>query len=55
MFNMATNFIKKIDGKRCSWYSYVKRMGSDRLLKLLMNWKPDGRNRRGRPKTKMKR
>ena len=29
-------------------------MGSDRLPNLLMNWQPDGRNRRGRPKKRWK-
>ena len=47
---MIATVIKKIDEKRCRWHGHVKRVGNDRLPKLLMNWQPDGRNRRGRPK-----
>ena len=35
--------IKKVDEKR---YDGVKRIGYDRLSKLLINWQPDYRNRR---------
>ena len=33
--------------KKCRWYGLIKRMGNDKLPKLLMNWQQDGRNRRG--------
>ena len=46
LLNVTTNVIMKIDEKWCRCYGHVKRMENDRLPKLLMNWQPEGRNRR---------
>ena len=53
ILNVTANAVKKIDEKRCRWYGQLKRMGKDRQLKLLMNWKTYGRNRRERSKKEM--
>jgi hypothetical protein len=31
------------------WYGHVERMDPTRLPKIMIHWKPDGRNKRGRP------
>ena len=46
LLNVTTNDIKKTDEKRCRWYVHIKRIESDRLPKLFMNWEPEGRNGR---------
>jgi hypothetical protein len=33
------------------WYGHVKRMQEDRLPKLIMEWIPGKRRKRGRPRT----
>ena len=44
-----------IGRKRLQWYGYVKRMQDERLPKLIMEWIPGERRKRGRPrKTWMK-
>jgi hypothetical protein len=32
------------------WYGHVKRMDPTRLPKIMINWKPEGRKKRGRPR-----
>jgi hypothetical protein len=36
--------------KRLQWYGYVKRMQEERLQKLIMEWVPVERRKRGRPR-----
>ena len=33
-----------------AWFGHVERMGSERLLKTVMNAEVDGRSARGRPR-----
>ena len=47
---VKTNIIKKIDGKRLQWYGHVQRMDADEIPQIAMNWKPEGKNKRGRPR-----
>ena len=35
--------------KRLQWYGHVKRMPEDRMPKLIMDWIPQKRRKRGRP------
>jgi len=39
-----------IERKRLQWYGYVKRMQEERLPKLIMEWIPGERRKRGRPR-----
>jgi hypothetical protein len=32
------------------WYGHAERMGPMRLSKIMINWKPEGRKKRGRPR-----
>ena len=43
MLKVTKNFIKKIDEERCRSGDYVKRIWNDRLRKILMNCKQEGR------------
>jgi hypothetical protein len=44
------DIIDIIERKRLLWYGYVKRMQDERLPKLIMEWIPGERRKRGRPK-----
>jgi hypothetical protein len=39
-----------IQRKRLHWYGHVKRMPEERIPKLIMEWKPRERRKRGRPR-----
>jgi IS5 family transposase len=39
-----------IEKKRLQWYGHVKRMAEERLPKLIMEWIPRERRKRGRPR-----
>jgi hypothetical protein len=39
-----------IERKRLQWYGHVKRMKEERLPKLIMEWIPGERRKRGRPR-----
>ena len=39
-----------IEKKRLQWYGHVKRMLEDRISKLIMEWIPLDRRKRGRPR-----
>ena len=41
--------LDEIIRKQLIWYSHVERMDPTRLLKLMINWEPEGRKKRGRP------
>jgi uncharacterized protein (DUF2384 family) len=36
--------------KQLIWYGHVERMDPVRLPKIMINWKPEGRKKRGRPR-----
>ena len=42
--------INIIEQKRLQWYSHVKRMLEERIPKLIMDWIPQERRKRGRPR-----
>ena len=44
---MSVNLEKK---KRLKWYGHVKRMPEERIPKLIMEWVPLERRKRGRPR-----
>jgi len=39
-----------IEKKRLQWYGHVKRMPEDRIPKLIMQWTPMERRKRGHPR-----
>jgi hypothetical protein len=39
-----------IEKKRPQWYGHVKRMAEERIPKLIVEWKPAERRKRGRPR-----
>ena len=39
-----------IEQKRLQWYDHVKRTPEERILKLIMDWIPRERRKRGRPR-----
>ncbi len=39
-----------IEKKRLQWYGHVKRMPEERIPKLIMEWTPTERRKRGRPR-----
>ena len=41
---------RKLEKKRLQWYGHVKRMQEQRLPKLIMEWIPIERKKKGRPK-----
>ena len=44
------DIIDIIQKKRLQWYGHVKRMPEDRIPKLIMEWVPLERRKRGRPR-----
>jgi hypothetical protein len=42
--------LDEITRKQLIWYGHVKRMNPKRLPKIMINWKPEGRKKRGRPR-----
>ena len=44
--------IDNIERKRLQWYGHIKRMQDERLPKLIMEWIPGERRKRGRPRKK---
>jgi hypothetical protein len=39
-----------INQEQLIWYGHAERMGPTRLPKIMINWKPEGRKKRGRPR-----
>ena len=39
-----------IEKKKLQWYGHVKRMAKDRIPKLIMEWIPTERRKRGHPR-----
>jgi hypothetical protein len=44
------DIIDIIEKKRLQWYGHVKRMPEERIPKLVMEWIPEERRKRGRPR-----
>jgi len=48
--NVTRSLLDNIKTKQIQWYGHVQRMEDGRLPKEVMNWRPPGRRKRGRPK-----
>jgi hypothetical protein len=44
------DIIDIIEKKRLQWHGHVKRMPEERIPKLIMEWIPEERRKRGRPR-----
>jgi hypothetical protein len=44
------DIIDIVDKKRLLWYGHVERMPEERISKLILEWVPEERRKRGRPK-----
>ena len=44
-----SDIIDIIQSERLQWYGHVKRMPEERITKLIMEWIPRERRKRGRP------
>ena len=42
--------LDQITRKQLIWYGHVERMDPTRLQKIMIDWKPEGRKKRGRPR-----
>jgi len=42
--------LNEITRKQLIWYGHVERMDPTRLPKIMINWKPEVREKRGRPR-----
>jgi len=42
--------LDEITGKQIIWYGHVVRTDRTRLPKIMINWKPEGRKKPGRPR-----
>jgi hypothetical protein len=40
--------LDEITRKQLIWHGHVERMDPTRLLKIMMNWEPEGSKKRGR-------
>jgi hypothetical protein len=46
---VTTTIINKIKKKQLKCYGHVQRMGENRIPKMVMEWSPSERRKRGRP------
>jgi hypothetical protein len=44
------NILEVIEEKRLRWFGHVRRMPGNRLPLKILEWEPEGKRRRGRPK-----
>ena len=47
--NAQDTIFDEITRKQLIWYGHVERLDPTRLPKIMGNWKPEGRQKRGRP------
>ena len=53
--NKQDTILDEITRKQLVWYGHVDRMDPSRLPKIMINWKPEGRKKRGRPQENLER
>jgi hypothetical protein len=50
IMEVGKNILEVIEVKRLRWFGHVKRMPRNRLPQKMLEWEPEGTQRRGRPK-----
>jgi hypothetical protein len=50
IMEVRKNILEVIKEKRLRWFGHVKRMPGNRLPLKVLEWEPEGTQRRGRPK-----
>jgi hypothetical protein len=50
VMEVRKNILEVIEEKRIRWFGHVKRMPGKRLPLKILEWQPEGKRRRGRPK-----
>jgi hypothetical protein len=48
--NVTRSLLEDIKTKQLQWYRHVQRMEEGRLPKEVLEWRPSGRRKQGRPK-----
>jgi hypothetical protein len=48
--NVTRSLLDDVKTKQLQWYGHVQRMEEGRLPKGVLEWRPSGRRKRGRPK-----
>ena len=48
--NVTRSLLDDIETKQLQWYGHIQRMEEGRSPKEVMNWRPPGRRKQGRPK-----
>ena len=51
---VKTNIIRTIDKKRLQWHGHAQQMNMSSIPQIVMNWKPEEKNKRGRPRKRWK-
>ena len=51
---IKTSITTKIVKKGMQWCGHVQRMDVSKIPRLVLNWKPEGKNKRGRPRKRWK-
>ena len=46
------DIVKAVKTQMLRWYGHIKRMGEEKVVKKVIEWKPDFRRARGRPKSR---
>jgi hypothetical protein len=49
VMEVGENILEVIEEKRLRWFGHVKRMPGNRLPLKILEWEPEGTQRRGRP------
>jgi hypothetical protein len=52
---VGKNILEVTEEKRLRWFGHVKRMPGSRLPLKILEWEPEGKRRRGRPKDGVRR
>ena len=46
------NILEVIEERKLRWLGHIKRMGEDRIPKMILEWNSEGRRRIGKPQEK---